>query len=135
LLLCSTLATTYKFSKKLTEWEEVEGIEPLSQFERVLKELGVEVIHALSPQAKGRVERLFGVFQDRLVKEMRLRGITTKEAANAFLEEYLPRYNERFGVCPANELDAHVKLPRYFDLDRSLHKKEKGHQEGQHHSP
>jgi transposase len=112
--------TTYKSSKKLTEWEEVEGIEPLSQFERALKELGVAVIHALSPQAKGRVERLFGVFQDRLVNEMRLRGITTKEAANAFLEEYLPRYNERFGVCPANESDAHVKLPRYFDLDRYL---------------
>ena len=66
--------TTYKSSKKLTEWDEVEGIESLSQFERALKELGVEVIHALSPQAKGRIERLFGVLQDRLVKEMRLRG-------------------------------------------------------------
>jgi transposase-like protein len=112
--------TTYKSSKKLTEWEEVEGIESLSQFERALKELGVEVIHALSPQAKGRVERLFGVLQDRLVKEMRLRGITTKEEANEFLEEYLLRYNERFGVCPANEADAHVRLPRYVDLDRYL---------------
>ena len=112
--------TTYKSSKKLTEWEEVEGIESLSQFERALKELGVEVIHALSPQAKGRVERLFGVLQDRLVKEMRLRGITTKEEANAFLKEYLPRHNERFRVCPANEADAHVKLPRHFDLDKYL---------------
>ena len=82
--------TTYKSSKKLTEWDEIEGIAPLSQFERALKELGVEVIHALSPQAKGRIERLFGVLQDRLVKEMRLRGITTKDEANAFLEEYLP---------------------------------------------
>jgi transposase len=112
--------TTYKSSKKLTEWEEVEGIESLSQFERALKELGVEVIHALSPQAKGRVERLFGVLQDRLVKEMRLGGITTKEEANEFLEEYLPRHNERFGVCPANEADAHVRLPGYVDLDRYL---------------
>jgi len=112
--------TTYKSSKKLTEWEEVEGIESLSQFERALKELGVEVIHALSPQAKGRVERLFGVLQDRLVKEMRLRGIKTKEEANEFLEEYLSRHNERFGVCPANEADAHVMLPRYVDLDRYL---------------
>ena len=94
--------------------------ESLSQFERALKELGVEVIHALSPQAKGRIERLFGVLQDRLVKEMRLRDITTKEEANAFLEEYLPRYNERFEVCPANEADAHVKLPRHVDLDRYL---------------
>jgi transposase len=66
--------TTYKSSKKLTEWDDVDDIEFLSQFERALKELGVEVIHALSPQAKGRVERLFGVLQDRLVKEMRVTG-------------------------------------------------------------
>lgn len=112
--------TTYKSPRKLTEWDEAEGIEFLSQFERALKELGVEVIHALSPQAKGRIERLFGVLQDRLVKEMRLRGIKTKEEANAFLEEYLPRYDERFRVCPANETDAHVKLPRHVDLDRYL---------------
>jgi transposase len=112
--------TTYKSPRKLTEWDEAEGIEFLSQFERALKELGVEVIHALSPQAKGRIERLFGVLQDRLVKEMRLRGISTKEEANAFLEEYLPRYDKRFGVCPANETDAHVKLPRHVDLDRYL---------------
>jgi transposase len=112
--------TTYKSSKKLTEWDEIEGIESLSQFERALKELGVEVIHALSPQAKGRVERLFGVLQDRLVKEMRLRGIRTKEEANAFLKEYLPRHNQRFRMCPANEADAHVRLPRHVDLDRYL---------------
>jgi len=112
--------TTYKSPKKLTEWEAVAGIESLSQFERALKELGVEVIHARSPQAKGRIERLFGVLQDRLVKEMRLEGITTKEEANAFLEEYLPRYNERFVVCPAHEADTHVKLPLHVDLDRYL---------------
>jgi transposase len=112
--------TTYKSSKKLTEWEDIEGIESLSQFERALKELGVGVIHALSPQAKGRIERLFGVLQDRLVKEMRLRGIKTKEEANAFLKEYLPRHNERFRVCPAHEADAHVRLPGYVDLDRYL---------------
>jgi transposase len=112
--------TTYKSPKKLTEWQEVAGIESLSQFERALKELGVEVIHALSPQAKGRIERLFGVLQDRLVKEMRLKDIKTKEEANAFLKGYLPRYNERFGVCPANEADAHVTLPRQVDLNRYL---------------
>ena len=112
--------TTYKSSKKLTEWDEVEGIESLSQFERALKELGVEVIHALSPQAKGRIERLFGVLQDRLVKEMRLQGIRNKEEANAFLEVYLPLYNERFKVCPVNETDTHVKLPHHVDLNRYL---------------
>ena len=72
---------TCKSTKKPTEWEEFEKIEPLSQFERALKELGVDVTHAYSPQAKGRVERLFGVLQDRLIKEMRLRGIKTKESA------------------------------------------------------
>ncbi len=107
--------TTYKSPKKDTECGE-----SLSQFERALKELGVEVIHALSPQAKGRIERLFGVLQDRLVKEMRLCGIGTKEEANAFLEEYLPRYNERFTVCPANETDTHVKLPASVDLNEYL---------------
>jgi transposase len=112
--------TTYKSPKKLTGWEEIAGIESLSQFERALKELGVEVIHALSPQAKGRIERLFGVLQDRMVKEMRLEGITTKEEANVFLKKYLPRYNERFGVCPANEADVHVTLPRQVDLNRYL---------------
>jgi transposase len=112
--------TTYKSPRKLTEWDEVEGTEFLSQFERALKELGVEVIHALSPQAKGRIERLFGVLQDRMVKEMRLEGIKTKEEANVFLKEYLPRYNERFGVCPANEADVHVTLPRQVDLNRYL---------------
>lgn len=112
--------TTYKSSKKFTEWEAADDSESLSQFERALKELEVEVIHALSPQAKGRIERLFGVLQDRLVKEMRLQGIQTKDNANKFLEEYLPRHNKRFEVCPANDSDAHVKLPKYFDLNRHL---------------
>jgi transposase len=112
--------TTYTSSKKLTEEEGSDGNDALSQFERALKELGVEVIHALSPQAKGRVERLFGVLQDRLVKEMRLRGIRTKEEANAFLEEYLPHYNARFTVCPAHEADVHVTLPPSVDLDEYL---------------
>jgi transposase len=109
--------TTYKSTKKDAAWGDVES---LSQFERALEELGVEVIHALSPQAKGRIERLFGVLQDRLVKELRLKSIKTKEEANAFLKEYLPRYNKRFNVCPANEADVHVKLPRSIDLNRYL---------------
>jgi hypothetical protein len=112
--------TTYKSSKKLTQWDDAADIEFLSQFERALKELGVEVIHAQSPQAKGRVERLFGVLQDRLVKEMRLQGIKTKDEANAFLKIYLPGYNRRFKVCPANDIDAHVKLPGHLNLDRYL---------------
>lgn len=112
--------STYKSTKKLTEWEELEGIEPMSQFERAIGELGVEVIHAYSPQAKGRVERLFGILQDRLIKEMRLRAIKTKDEANVFLDEYLPGYNRRFRVCPANKSDVHVRLPKYFNLDKYL---------------
>jgi hypothetical protein len=113
--------TTYRSQRRLTVEEEVAGqVQPLSQFERALEELGVEVIHAHSPQAKGRVERLFGTLQDRLVKEMRLAGIATQKAANAFLRDYLPRYNRRFRVPPANSTDVHVKLPRGFSLDRYL---------------
>ena len=113
--------TTYKSTGRLTVEQELAGVkEPLSQFERALEELGVEVIHAGSPQAKGRIERLFGVLQDRFIKEMRLAGIRTKEEANAFLEHYLPIYNRRFSVLAANQTDAHVKLPRHIDIDRYL---------------
>lgn len=113
--------STYKSNGKLTIEEELEGLEePMSQFERALKELGVEVIHAYSPQAKGRVERLFGTLQDRLVKEMRLANIKTKEEANEFLQGYLPVYNRKFQVCAAHETDVHVRLPRSVDLNRYL---------------
>jgi hypothetical protein len=113
--------TTYRSPRRLTVEEELAGqVQPLSQFERALEELGVEVIHAHSPQAKGRIERLFGTLQDRLVKEMRLAGIATKEAANTFLRDYLPRYNRRFRVSPANSTDVHVKLQRGVKLDRYL---------------
>lgn len=113
--------TTYRSQRRLTVDEELAGqVQPLSQFERALEELGVEVIHAHSPQAKGRVERLFGTLQDRLVKEMRLRRIKTRKEANAFLGEYLPAFNRRFGVLPANQTNVHVKLPRGFNLDRYL---------------
>jgi len=113
--------TTYKSYRKLTIEEELAGMsQPMSPFERALDELGVKVIHAHSPQAKGRIERLFGVFQDRLVKEMRLRGIKTKAAANAFLQEYLPTFNQRFRVTPANQTDVHIRPERYVNLDRYL---------------
>ena len=113
--------STYKSPKELSSEAELGGHpQPMSQFERALKELGVEVIHANSPQAKGRVERLFGTLQDRPIKEMRLKGIKTKEAANEFVKGYLPGYNKRFRVGAANETDVHMKLERYFDLDEYL---------------
>jgi len=111
---------TYKSNKKLTIEEELEGTEALSQFGRALKELGIKVIYADSPQAKGRVERLFNTFQDRLIKEMRLRGIKTIEEGNKFLEWYLPVYGKRFGVKPAKEGDLHRPKLKDAELDRIL---------------
>jgi DNA-binding Lrp family transcriptional regulator len=112
--------STYKSTAKPTIQDELNDVEPLSQFERALKELGVEVIHAHSPQAKGRIERLFGTLQDRLVKEMRLRGIRAIEEGNQFLEGYLPLYNRRFSVCPKEKEDFHRPLPKGVDLDAIL---------------
>ncbi|MBU1345245.1 MAG: ISNCY family transposase [Proteobacteria bacterium] len=110
--------TTYKSNAKLTIEEELEGQkEPKSQFERALEELGVELIHANSPQAKGRIERLFGTFQDRLVKEMRLKNISTKEEANEFLEGYLPKHNKKFSNLPVNIANLHREIPEELNLE------------------
>ncbi len=92
----------------------------MSQFEKSLKELEVTVIHAYSPQAKGRVERLFGTFQDRVIKEMRLAGIRNKDEGNAFLESYLSDYNRRFRVSPAQDTDLHRPFKNRRQLDRIL---------------
>lgn len=112
--------STYKSTAKATIEEQLEGVEPLSEFERALKELGVEVSHAHSPQAKGRIERLFRTFQDRVIKEMRLREIKTIEEGNQFLEKYLPLYNKRFSVRPKEKDDVHRPLPRGIDLSAIL---------------
>jgi transposase InsO family protein len=112
--------TTYKSNGHPSLEEELAGIEPLSEFERALSELGVEVIHAHSPQAKGRVERFFGTLQDRLVKEMRLRGIQSIEEANLFLEEYWSEFNRRFAVDPQEKGDLHRPVPRGLRLDDVL---------------
>ena len=113
--------STYKqTTAKLTIEEELAGKELLSQFERAAKELRVRVIHANSPQAKGRIERLFRTFQDRVIKEMRLRGIKAIEEANAFLEEYLPVYNKRFSVIAREPGDLHREVPVGMRLERIL---------------
>ena len=112
--------TTYKASGKPTIEDELNGTEPMSQFGRALKELGVQLIHAHSPQAKGRVERLFNTLQDRLVKEMRLRGISSIAEANEFLKEYLPIYNRRFAKKAAQAENLHRPIPKGLDLHRIL---------------
>lgn len=112
--------TTYQSPAEPTIDEQLAGVEPASQFGRALRELGVELIAAHSPQAKGRVERLFKTFQDRLVKELRLARIATLEAANRFLEDYLPVYNRRFMVPPAQAANLHRPKPPVRDLARCL---------------
>ena len=102
--------TTYKSPDK----------EALSQFGRALSELGIELIHANTPQAKGRIERLFKTLQDRLVKELRLRNISDIETANNFLKEYLPVFNSRFNVVPFDNTNVNVKIGGDIDLDSYL---------------
>ena len=82
--------------------------EAQTQFSRAARELGIECIHAHSPQAKGRVERANQTLQDRLVKEMRLAGINDRESANAWLPDFVVDFNRRFGVIPQDLHDAHV---------------------------
>ena len=83
----------------------------LTQFERAMEELRIKVIHANSPQAKGRVERLFKTLQDRLVKEMRLAGINTIAGANEFLEKiFVPKFNEKFSVVAKKPDNLHMPL-------------------------
>lgn len=108
---------TYKSTKKQTIEDELNNIEPLSQFSRAVKELGIDVIYADSPQAKGRIERLFNTFQNRLIKEMRLKGIKSTAEGNSFLKHYLPVYARRFSVPPANDTDLHRVLLKSVDLD------------------
>jgi hypothetical protein len=81
---------------------------PETQIQRALEELGINIIFAKSPQAKGRVERSYRTIQDRLVKLMRVNNITTIEEANNFLDKkFLPNWNKRFTVAPASDVDLH----------------------------
>src|SRR5271169_1848761 len=101
--------------------EQLRGEKSRSQFGRALQELGIEWIAAQSPQAKGRIERLFATLQDRLVKEMRLAGIDHIEAVNHFLEmRFLPEWEQRFTVAPRNARNAHRRLGREQHLEEIL---------------
>lgn len=101
-----------------TEAERVSGTVPLTQFGRMCATLGIRIIGASSPQAKGRVERQHGTHQDRLVKKLRRQGITTYAAANAYLETtYTADHNRRFAIAPAAPEDFHLAVPRGLSLD------------------
>jgi hypothetical protein len=99
--------STYKMNSRAAK----ENPDLKTQFERAMTELGVETVFALSPQAKGRVERLFKTLQDRLVKELRLKKISSVEEANEFLKKtFVPSFNEKFSVVPVSEANLHQKL-------------------------
>ncbi len=90
--------STYKTTREASIDEQLKQEYPLTQFEKTMKQINVKVHHARSPQAKGRVERLFETLQDRLVKEMRLADICSIEAANTFIESYWIKFNQKFSV-------------------------------------
>jgi hypothetical protein len=92
----------------------------LTQFGRAMSKLDIQIICANSPQAKGRVERAIQTLQDRLPKELRLRGLSSREAANAYLPVFLADFNLRFGVPARSSHDAHRPLAPQDDLERTL---------------
>lgn len=116
--------SVYVINRPPTVEEQLQGEDPLTQFGRAMAQLDIEIINAHSPQAKGRVERGFRTHQDRLVKELRLRGISTVKEANRFLWDiYIPDHNRRCAIAAANPTDAHRPVLDTHDLNRifSIH--------------
>jgi transposase-like protein len=116
--------STYKVNHK----NAVDNAEFITQFQRAMDELDVEVICANSPEAKGRVERLFGTLQDRMVKEMRLRDMKERDEANLYIyQNYIPDHDKRFSVAARNPTDVHrpltddlkTRLPSIFSVQSS----------------
>lgn len=108
---------TDRFSVFRVNQPNVTTTDAQTMFERAMQELGIELICASSPQAKGRVERANQTLQDRLVKELRLAGINDYQNANDFLAKYLPIYNQKFAVQPVSPVDSHEPLQPENDLD------------------
>ena len=109
--------TIFRSPKKATLEQELAGEAPRSQFGRLVDELGIELIPSYSPQARGRVERLFGTLQDRLVKELGLENVSSLEQANRFMGDFLPRFNAAFAQEPAEPESAFLPLPEVLDLE------------------
>lgn len=106
------------YVRRPNQEEQATGAEPLTQFGRMCAALGIKIIPASSPQAKGRIERNHGTHQDRLVKKLRRKGIADVEAANAFLDAgYWDDHNHRFAQAPASAEDFHVTAPSARSLD------------------
>lgn len=109
---------TKRATERLTLEEELTGTRLPTQVGRALDELGIRRIHALSPEGKGRIERMWQTIQGRLVAELRIAGITTIAAANAYLPGFLVRLNARFGVPAAQPEIAYRPVPDDLDLER-----------------
>ena len=106
--------------KQLTLEEQLSGRRQPTQFGRLLEELGVQLIYARSPQAKGRIERLWGTFQDRLASELRLAQVSNLMDANQLLARHLPRHNRRFTVAPQDPEPAWAAWPKDRRLEESF---------------
>ena len=129
----SMAARTYfeRYGKPVAFYSDKHGIfrvnqpasgttDALTQFGRAMQQLDIQIICAHTPQAKGRVERAIQTLQDRLPKELRLRNISSWEAGNAFLPEFMADFNRRFAVQPRSDLDAHQPLSHPDKLDQIL---------------
>jgi transposase len=108
--------TIFQSPAKPTIEQELAGEQPRSQFGRLLDELGIELIIARSPQAKGRVERLWGTLQDRLVKALRKAGASNLEEANQVLKDFLSKFNQRFRVEAAEPETTYVPWPKEYRI-------------------
>jgi len=120
-----------RYGKPITFYSDKHGIfrvnqtssgsgDAITQFGRAMRELDIQIICANTPQAKGRVERANQTLQDRLPKEMRLLGISTREAGNVYLSEFMQDFNQRFADEPRSEVNAHRSLTAKDDLTRIL---------------
>ena len=110
-----------KVNDHITIEEQLNGREKgITQFGRIVEELGIEMFPASSPQAKGRIERLWETLQSRLVTEFRINNIKTMDEANKFLIEYIKIYNSKFAVKPSNQKSVFLKLPKRYDIDELL---------------
>lgn len=108
-------------SQKLTIDEQLQGkTKPTTQFKRVIDVLGIDMFPASTSQAKGRIERLWNTFQDRLVTEFKLAKITNIDQANSFLITYIKKYNKQFSVEPESTESNFIPVPNYLDLDLLL---------------
>jgi len=104
--------------------EQLKNAQPLTQFGRAMDELGINIIPAYSPQAKGRIERQWGTLQDRLVVELRLKGANNKDEANQVLDKLVPDYNKRFIYLPKRKESLFRKTPPLHQLNQILCLKE-----------